>query len=119
MSAAAPGACVQMEDLTCQYMQPCVIDLKMGFKTSYKGCPHDKMLSYWCARQRPVDGGVLRVGDTARARESAASLVVRTTELMNLRSGTRRSRVYPGSMERLELPLHLASRWFVLRAGGS
>jgi hypothetical protein len=44
---------MQMEDLTHKYTQPCVIDLKMGFKTWYKGCPDDKLVSYWCASYRP------------------------------------------------------------------
>mmetsp|Transcript_11263 Transcript_11263/g.21313 ORF Transcript_11263/g.21313 Transcript_11263/m.21313 type:complete len:313 (+) Transcript_11263:154-1092(+) len=37
---------LKMEDLTFNYMHPCIVDLKIGFRTWYKGCTEDKTRKY-------------------------------------------------------------------------
>mmetsp|Transcript_9507 Transcript_9507/g.19688 ORF Transcript_9507/g.19688 Transcript_9507/m.19688 type:complete len:353 (-) Transcript_9507:206-1264(-) len=44
--AAEPLECLKLEDITCSYQYPCVMDLKMGFRTWYKGCPEARKEKY-------------------------------------------------------------------------
>ncbi|KAK3261807.1 inositol polyphosphate multikinase [Cymbomonas tetramitiformis] len=39
---ADPVSCLKMEDITHTYTRPCVMDLKMGYRTWYHGAPEKK-----------------------------------------------------------------------------